>query len=175
MNLKPRTPSFGYAVTRAYPYKWFPWAVLIGGVFATVFFSLINFAADGYQYTVEYTTNPNGTLSHDSWTQHWPFSWFDKVPATCQTQTLQVNSQFFTNKLSLPYTLTGVFQNSTKNNTLNVLPSLQYMNNTLEACKINEMVFNLESSSRTANQISQYIWGIEASVGVRHALRCTLY
>jgi len=165
-------PSFGYAVSRPYPYKWFPWVVLVGGICATVLFSLINFAANGYQVTVEYTTNPNATISHNSWTQHWPFSWFDKVPATCQAQTFQVNSQFFTNKLSLPYTITGVFQNRTTNN---VLPSLQYMSDTLESCKINEMVFNLGSSSRTANQISTYVWGIEASVSITCLSPCTVH
>lgn len=165
MPFRPHKPSFGYAVSRPYPYRWFPWVVFIGGICATALFSLINFSSNGYQLGVEYTTDPNATVTRDTWTHHWPFSWFDKIQTTCQAQNFQVNSQFFTNKLSLPYTITRVFQNQTAG-VVSVLPSVQYMNNTLRNCTINEMVFDLESSSRTGNQITISMWGIEASVGV---------
>ena len=134
-------------------------------------FSFVNLAADGYQLTVEYTTNPNATIASHLWIQHWPFSFFVKTPSTCQSQNFQVNSQIFTDKLSLPYTITGVFQNETTGN-VTVLPSLQYTSNVLKNCTINEMVFDLESSSRTANQQTTFAWGVEASVSVirRHTV-----
>ena len=46
--------TFGYNVSRAYPYPWFTWVVIIGGVLATALFSVINLAADGYE--LMYTT-----------------------------------------------------------------------------------------------------------------------
>lgn len=161
MAFKSHLPEFGYAVSRPYPYKWFNWVVFTGGVIATLLFSFINFAADGYQLEVQYTTTPNDTVSQDSWFSHAPISWFAKVSTTCQAQTFQVNSQFFTDKLSLPYTITGIFENQTK---LNVLPSFQYMQNALEECKINEMLFDMTPATRTANQESFYTWGIEGTV-----------
>lgn len=162
MVVRCHMPSFGYAVTRQYPYKWFSWVVLIGGVIALILFSAINFGANGYELKVQYTTDLNSTVSQAQWAERWPFSWFSKVETTCQSQTLQINSQFFTDKLSLPYTLTGVWQNRTASNTT-VVPSLRYTNNVLNNCTVNEMVINLESTSRTANELSIYSWGPEAS------------
>jgi hypothetical protein len=60
---------FNYNVTRPYPYKWFTWAVVLGGIAATVLFSVLNLAANGYQLEVVYTTDPNGTLSEIQWFQ----------------------------------------------------------------------------------------------------------
>lgn len=50
MGFRPHTPSFGYAVSRPYPYKWFSWVVIVIGYFATVIFSFINIAASGYKW-----------------------------------------------------------------------------------------------------------------------------
>jgi hypothetical protein len=50
-------PQFGYAITRAYRYKWFSWLVLIGGILLTALFSVINLAAVGYTLTLEITTD----------------------------------------------------------------------------------------------------------------------
>jgi hypothetical protein len=40
---------FGYNLSRGYPYRWFTWLVVIGGVLATALFSVVNLAADGYE------------------------------------------------------------------------------------------------------------------------------
>ena len=39
---------FSYTLTRPYPFRWFTWAVVLGGISFTVFFSFVNIAADGY-------------------------------------------------------------------------------------------------------------------------------
>lgn len=140
MAIRCYMPSFDYAVTRPYPYGWFPWVVLIGGIFSLVLFSTINLAANGYELKVQYTTDPNSTVSQAQWAQQWPFSWFSKVETTCQSQTLQITSQFFTDKLSLPYTLTGVWQNQT------AVPSLRYTNNVLENCTVTRIFISLDPS-----------------------------
>ena len=37
-----------YNLSRPYPFRWFTWLVFGGGVIATVLFTVINLAADGY-------------------------------------------------------------------------------------------------------------------------------
>jgi hypothetical protein len=39
---------FSYNLARPYPYRWFTWVVVTGGLAATTLFSAINLAADGY-------------------------------------------------------------------------------------------------------------------------------
>ena len=45
-------PSFTYSLSRPYPYKWFTWVVIIGGICAIAFFSIVNLAANGYDLIV---------------------------------------------------------------------------------------------------------------------------
>jgi hypothetical protein len=39
---------FNYNITRPYPYRWFTWTVVLGGIAAAALFSVINLAANGY-------------------------------------------------------------------------------------------------------------------------------
>lgn len=155
-------PSFSYPVTRTYPYNWFPWVVIIGGIIATVFFSALNVAANGYNLVVQYTTNPNATLAQERWTQRFPFSMVQKMSSSCQSQNIPINSQFFTDKLSLEYTLTGVWQE--QDGDVVTLPSLRYTNNTLENCYVNIIQVDLRSTQRTSEQQAWKQWGPEATV-----------
>jgi len=98
-------PSFHYNLSRAYPYKWFTWLTIVGGVLLVVLFSAINIAAVGYRLEVSMTSDPNTTLSQKSWTKSPPFSWFDKTVPTCEPQNLPIGLRFFTNQLGLQYTL----------------------------------------------------------------------
>jgi hypothetical protein len=38
-----------YNLTRKYPYPWFTWLVVVGGITATALFTVLNLAADGYE------------------------------------------------------------------------------------------------------------------------------
>lgn len=40
---------FTYGLTRPYPYPWFTWVVVVGGVMATALLSALNLAANGYE------------------------------------------------------------------------------------------------------------------------------
>jgi hypothetical protein len=40
---------FSYNLSRPYPYTWFTWVVVIGGILATAIFSFVNLVADGYE------------------------------------------------------------------------------------------------------------------------------
>jgi hypothetical protein len=39
---------FSYNITKPYPYRWFTWLVVLGGIAAAALFSVINLAANGY-------------------------------------------------------------------------------------------------------------------------------
>ena len=47
MNMKESV--FSYNLSRPYPYPWFTWVTVVGGILATALFSIINLAADGYE------------------------------------------------------------------------------------------------------------------------------
>ena len=156
------SPQFTYSLSRPYPYKWFPWAVLIGGTVALTLFSVVNFAASGYDLVAQSTTDPNGTEAQTSWTEAQVFSLLNRVGPSCQTQDIPVNTEFYTNKLSLPYTLTNIWRESASGASA-VLPSLAYKNNTLEKCSVLLVQIDLESAQRTAMQQGFTIWGAKAT------------
>ena len=149
-------PSFSYSVSRDYPFKWFTWFVIIGGVCATVLFSIFNLAADGYVLNVDYTFNYNETMGKKRWAQHFPFSLVGKSVTVCQSQVIPVNFQFLTNNSALSYTLTGV------SNINGTLPALEYTNNFLENCSMKFIEIDLESTQRTASQQGWESWGPKA-------------
>ena len=158
-------PSFSYSISRPYPYTWFTWVVIVGGICATVFFSILNLAANGYVLEVQYTTNYQETLAQKRWTRRFPFSLFDKTVINCQPQDLPVNSQFFTENLALLYTLTSVWRQQGNFNL--TLPSLKYTRNKLENCAVAYLQIDLESSGRTAAQQGWQEWGPKAFVSTQ--------
>lgn len=155
--------TFHYAITRPFPYRWFTWVTVIGGVCAIVLFSVINLAANGYNLVNTYTTDFNGTLAQKRWTSTFPFSLVERSTASCQAQDLPVDSQFYTNKLGFSYTLVSVWQE--RNGIKSILPSLRYSNNTLDNCSISFIGTDLESNQRTAEQQGWTGWGPKAFVG----------
>ena len=156
------SPQFTYSLSRPYPYKWFPWVVFIGGIAALTLFSVVNFAANGYDLGAQYTTDPNSTEAQKSWTEAPIFSLLNRVGPSCQTQNIAVNTEFYTSKLSLPYTLTDIWRESA-DGSLAVLPSLAYKNNTLENCSVSLVQLDLESGQRTAMQQGYTLWGAKAT------------
>ena len=141
---------FSYKLTRPYPYRWFTWVVAIGGIAATVFFSLLNLAANGYTLSPVYTTDPNTTLADSQWFQKPPWTFLYKLSATCQPQNLALNTQLFTTQLGLTYTLANVWTNGA-NGSPEMSPSLTYLNNTLEDCSIRNIMLNAENYSKLGN------------------------
>jgi hypothetical protein len=155
--------AFRYPITRAYPYRWFPWAVYAGGICVIVLFSILNFAANGYILTVRYTNDYNGTIALKSWAQKLSFN--GKVVATCQPQTLPVHSKFYTDKLSLVYELSSIWVEGDEKGITQTLPSLQYANNPLQNCSVAAIHITLDSDNdRTAAQKGWTPWGANALV-----------
>lgn len=145
---------FTYNIKRPYSFAWVTPVVFIGGTIAIVLFSLINFVSNSYYLSVEYSTNPNSTISSKIWSNHWPSFLTSKVQPTCQPVDIQVNSKFFTNQTGLTYTLTGVWQPS-NGSIQNVSPSLTYYDYLIQDCVINSVEVDLEAKDRLA---AQFAW-----------------
>lgn len=156
--------DFTYPISRPIPYGWFKWAVLLGGIILTAFLSLLNLASNGYDLIVQFSVNPNDTVSTSSWTNKLPVSVDGKTTASCEAQNLQATTQYFTNKFGLTYTLAGVWQTdgSGKKTTL---PSLQYLNNPLQDCNVTLVILDFDQwDDRTASEIGWIPWSMTATV-----------
>ena len=149
---------FSYNISKPYPFAWFTPSVLIGGTIATVLFSLLNFVSSGFYLNVQYSSNPNTTVSDAIWFNHWPSFLTSKVQPTCEALDVQINSKFSTNQTGLTYTLTNVWQ-STKEDSVDVLSSMTYYNNPIEDCVINHISIDLEAMDRTSSQLAWAEWG----------------
>jgi hypothetical protein len=114
-------------------------------------FSLLNFAANGYDLVVQTSTDPNSTMSSAGWLDRWPSYFTDKVRPTCQPATVPVGSQVFTNQTALTYTLTAIWQPSEGTDSV-VFSSMSYFNNVLENCTVTAIEINLEALDRTTSQ-----------------------
>lgn len=155
--------KFEYPITRVYPYKWFPWAVYIGGLCAFVLFSLLNFAANGYILTVLYTSDYNGTIATRTWSEKLSFN--DRIVASCESQNLPVHSQFYTDKLALVYDLENIWLEGDEQTRAKTLPNLQYANNPLRNCSIPLLQLDMNfDDGRNAAQIGWTPWGLSAFV-----------
>jgi hypothetical protein len=151
-----------YPVTRDYPYKWFKWLVLFGGIFMIVVSSILNFSANGYSLAVKYTTYPNETSAEKSWIQS--FSLDGKKVSSCEPHNLQVNTQYYTDKLSLVYTLSNIWQVQSDGR-IRTLPSLPYTYNPLVHCTVPLVVLDLrQSDGRSASEMGWTPWGLDAVV-----------
>ena len=154
--------TFRYPITRAYPYRWFPWVVYAGGIVVIVLFSILNFVANGYIITAQYTADYNGTIAQRAWAQKLSFN--RKVFAACQPQNLPMHSQYYTNKLSLVYKLSNIWVGGDEEGRLQTFPSLQYANSPSQDCSVSEIHLTLETNDRTAAQSGWTLWGASVLV-----------
>jgi hypothetical protein len=150
---------FSYSISRPWPFKWFTPTVVVGGVVATIFFSILNFISSGYSLTVQYSRDPNTTTSQ-IWFNHWPSFLTSKIQPTCQAVNLPINTELLTNNTALTYSLTAVYQGIGENSQ-NFSSELIYYNNFLQNCSINSIELRLQSTDRTASQIAVSPWGID--------------
>ena len=143
--------SFGYSVQRPYPYPWFKWVTLIGGICALVFFTALNLAANGYMLKAVHTLDYNGTVHNRQWTQRFPFSILNHAATQCQSHDMSLGTQFWTDKLSLPYTLTNAWH--LQNGTAVDNAALTYTNNRLENCTVKYINVNLQPADFAGAQL----------------------
>lgn len=156
---KNHTSFFSYNISRRYPFSWFTPVAIVGGIIFTSLFTLLNFASSGYDLIVETSSDPNATVSSNSWLQHWPSFLSSKVKPTCQPAELPVNGQVFTNNTALTYKLESVWQEGGDIDSKIISPSLTYFNNVLEDCSISSIEVNLAAMDRSGNQFAYAEWG----------------
>lgn len=104
------------------------------------------------------SSNPNATVNGETWLRSWPAFIFNMRP-TCQTNTLPVGSQFFTNHTGLLYTLNSIWQQNQGSSSFSLLPGLIYYNNVLENYSVSVVEIEIESYDRTAKQVTYSMWG----------------
>lgn len=135
-------------------------------------FSVINFATTGFYLKTIYTTSPNETIAEQHWYTKAPWTWSDKLKATCQAQNLPIGYQFFTTNLGLSYTLDSVTQYNKATNQTVHLPSLPYLNQTLEDCQIDQVVLYMRKNDQSENGHSAWwSWGDSTGAATAH---CTV-
>lgn len=143
--------TFSHPISRTYSYPWFKWTVLLGGICAIIFVTALNLAADGYVLKLQLTQDYNGTVYQRRWTNHFPFNLLEQATTICQSVEIPVNSHFWTDKLSLPFTLTRAWQN--QNGTIVDIPAVNYTNNRLENCSLSYIKIDLSPLDIAGTQL----------------------
>lgn len=147
--------------------------MIVGGIIFTILFSVINLATNGYYLKTIYATDPNTTIAQKEWFTDVPWSWGDKLKPTCLAQNIPIGYQFFTTNSGLSYTLESVSQyNATSNETVR-FPSLQYLNQNLQGCHIDNVVLYMKKADQSKNGYSAW-WSWDDSSAAATA-RCMIY
>lgn len=75
-----------------------------------------------------------------------PFNWEDDVAVKCQPKILSVGDRFFTSNLGLQYEIKSITRSRDGSTRPTSLPSVPYLNNTLEDCYLTQSVLNLQKA-----------------------------
>ena len=161
---------FTYPLTKPYPFAWFTWIAVIGGVIATILLSILNFAATGYVSKTVYTNNPNGTLHEYKWFNSGAWAWAAKISPTCEPALLTAGNQYFTSNLGLTYTLKQISQVDS-NGTLTIMPAVSYLNANLTDCVIGSI--DMQMGRKDSAPISD-TWITWADSAASATVRCTV-
>ena len=151
--------SFSYPLERPYPFRWFTWVALFGGLIAAVFLSFVSVATQGYETVAVYTSDPNVTEANQGLFAKWPDFLKVKTLPVCSPTSMPVNTHFFTNNTALTYTLRSITYNGDGERPPALAASLPYKNNLLQRCRIEAIELELESVQRNALQIARQEWG----------------
>lgn len=72
-----------------------------------------------------------------------PFNWADRLQPSCEPRLLSVGDQFFTTNYGFTWQVTAISQASDAANGFDSLPSIPYLNNTLEDCRLDMVQITL--------------------------------
>ncbi|KAK9421155.1 hypothetical protein SUNI508_06003 [Seiridium unicorne] len=149
---------FSYKLERRYPFKWFTWVIIIGGVALTAIFSTITVAVNGYETSIIYTTDLNSTTAQKYWFDNPLFSWTNKPSTKCEPADIRVGqSTIYTNNLFAAYTIKAVSVENNNNTT--PAPSLTYGNEILQNCSMRGVYLSLEGlMDRDAVSVARTRW-----------------
>lgn len=163
-----KLPNIRYAIQRDFPFRRLSlYMLLIIASFATLF-SIVNYVLDGFYLQVEHRINPNFTHSDLDWSHRGFWGKINKAQANCESRSIDTGKSIYTSKLSLPYIVTAVWQEH-NDSTIEIVPSLSYLNEVLTNCTISLIQIDLSSyDDRTAEQSGWISWGSRATVCATH-------
>lgn len=149
---------FEYPISRPFPFRFYTALVVIVFLIATVLLSLFNTIVTGYDLRVSYSNDPNTTTSQKMWYDKPAFGGINKLASKCEAKEISVQQRFNTNKNGFIYSLSSI-QKIQDDGTFPV-PSMLYLNNTLEDCTINYIKIEMaKHMGRTAQQVAWQRFG----------------
>jgi hypothetical protein len=150
---------FSYNVTRPYPFKWFTPLVVIGGIVIAVLVTFLSISTSGYEMVSVYSANPNSTDGTLAYFSRLPSFMTANTMATCDSTTIPINSNFYTNNTAFSYTLSSIWQGDT-DDPQSFAGSLPYHYNRLQHCSIPSIAATFENIERPVLQIARDQWGV---------------
>lgn len=149
---------FEYAVSRPFPFRFYTSFVIIFFFIATVLLSLFNTIVTGYDLRVSYSRDPNATIAERMWYDKPGFAGISKLSPRCEPKEITVQQKFNTNKNGFIFSLSGIRHN--QGTEAVPVPSMLYLNNTLEDCTINYVKIEMaKHMGRTAQQVAWQRFG----------------
>jgi hypothetical protein len=160
---------FSYNISRPYPFPWFTWVVVLGGIAATALVSTLNVAVAGYElYTIS-TTNPNATMATHTWFGSWP-SFIVGTHTSCESSTIPLQTRLYSNNTAFPYTLSSVWSID-KDGQVNNSGSLIYNNQPIRDCNISGTItIDINVDTRQGGQMALLPVGATITTGVTCAI-----
>jgi hypothetical protein len=154
---------FTYTLSRPYPFRWFTYAVLIGGLICVGVFSFVSLAADGYNLDPVYTFDLNRTLEENYWFGKPPFSWISKTQVSCQPALLTTGGTFFTSKLGLTYTIDRLRHANSIDKEDRILSATAYQNTVLRDCEVRGINIDFMRRDYTRWPQNWWSWGLTSA------------
>lgn len=156
---------FSYSLSRAYPFRWFTPAVVIGGIIATALVTFLSVGTAGYQLVSVSSSNPNVTESAKTWFGHGLGAIIGSMQPACASTTIPLDTVLYSNNTALAYTLTSVTLNGTDGSSVRQ-GSLVYHNNPLQNCTVPSILVEFEALQRPANNIAIQQQGAKLTVDI---------
>jgi hypothetical protein len=132
--------------------------VIVVFVIATILLSLFNIIVTGYDLRVSYSTSPNATMARKMWYDKPGFGGIKKLSPSCEPKEIGVQQRFNTDKNGFTYLLTNIREPQDTGDF--PVPSMLYLNNPLEDCRINYIKIEMvKHMGRTAQQVAWQRFG----------------
>lgn len=102
-----------------------------------------------------------------------PFNWEGDLAVKCQPKFLSVGDRFFTSNLGLQYEVKSITSSMNETQKPTSLPSVPYLNNTLENCFLTKAALNLHKSDTAARATWWLSWKTSYTVATASCLIVT--
>ncbi|KAI2604658.1 hypothetical protein GGR54DRAFT_621453 [Hypoxylon sp. NC1633] len=101
-----------------------------------------------------------------------PFALDNDMVPKCEPRLLSIGDRFFSTNLGFPYEVASISRDNGNGRTSTTLPSIPYLNNTLQDCRTDDVKINFSKSDLSSPPDSWWIsWGPSGTVTQAH---CTV-